>query len=146
MISRILALLLLAPLIVGCTETLRGSIPGGESKVFTAPPYVVKGRAQYDQNIIDDWVEGGVAAYGWKRPAPRPASIDAPTKRAVKTAAPPKKRGLIKRIKDRVVHPFTKPVAPIVESPPVASLPAPVVQAPPPRDPVDELLHPEGGR
>jgi hypothetical protein len=137
MIARIGLLAVIAIALGGCMQTFTGSISGGESKVFEAPPYVVKGRAPYDQNWIDSQIEGGVAAFGWKRPAARPPEIDAPRAKR-KVVIPVKKKGLIKRIKDRVVAPFTKPVAPVVESPPVAT-PAP---QPKPRDPVDELLQP----
>ena len=78
MIPRILALLLVAPLLSGCLKTLTGSVAGGESQVFERPPYAVRGRTTYDQNWIDSQVEGGVAAFGWERPAPRPPQLDAP--------------------------------------------------------------------
>lgn len=144
MIARLAALALLAVSLGGCMQTLSGSVAGGESKVFERPPYVVLGKTRYDQGWIDSQVEGGVASFGWKRPAPRPASLDAPAARKAKAAAPVKKRDVLKRTKDRVVHPFTKPVAAVVESPPLAVI---VPAAPPaPRDPVDELLHPNGGK
>jgi hypothetical protein len=122
------------------------SIQGGESKVFEAPPYVVKGKAPYDQNWIDSQVEGGVAAFGWPRPAPRPPAIDAP--RSKQKAAPAKKpahQSFAKRFKDRVTAPF-QASPPVVASPPVivAPVPAPEPLSPPPkpRDAVDELLDP----
>lgn len=143
MIARIAVLALLAPLVAGCNQTTGGgSIAGGESKVFAAPPYVVKGKAPYDQNIIDEWVEGGVAAYGWKRPAARPAALDAKPARGKVAAVPKKKPGLIKRIKDRVTTWPPAATAPVVDTP---VPPAPVVApALPPRDAVDELLNPTG--
>lgn len=136
---RFVLLAIIAVALGGCGHRGITSIAGGESKVFEAPPYAVKGKAPYDQRWIDSQVEGGVAAFGWPRPRPRPPEIDAP--RARKTAAPPpKKRTFLQRVKDRVVHPFTKPVAPVIESPPVAVMtPAP---PPKPRDAVDELLQP----
>lgn len=137
---RLTAIALLGLSLGGCNwQTVSGSVAGGECKVFERPQYAVRGARPYDQNWIDNTVEGGVGGCGWKRPAARPASLDAvPGKKS--KAAPPKKLGLIKRIKDRVAAPFTAPVAPVVEvpAPPIAAAPAP----PPPRDPVDELLQP----
>jgi hypothetical protein len=146
MIWRLVLLSAVAASLAGCQTTGPASVKGGECRVFERPEYAIRGARQYDQDWVDSQIEGGVGACGWKRPAARPASLDAAPGQKVAPTFKAKKRGLIKRIKDRVVHPFTKPVAPIVESPPVASVPAPVVQAPPPRDPVDELLHPGGGR
>lgn len=136
MIARLVILVVTAAMLGGCMQTLSGSIAGGESKVFERPPYVVLGKTRYDQGWIDSQVEGGVAAFGWKRPAPRPAALDAPAGRKAATPAPAKKRGLVKRIKDRVAAPFTHPVAPILETPAAPVAPTPVK----PRDPVDELL------
>lgn len=138
-------LLLLPVLLTGCKTLGDGGSVAGSCAVFERPPYAVKGKTSYDQNVADNFVESGVAGCNWKRPVARPASIDAPIKRGASPAPPPMKRGFIKRIKDRVVHPFAKPVAQIVESPAPAPLPAPVAP-PPPRDPVDELLHPNGGK
>ena len=140
--KRVFFLLALAPVLGGCMQTLKGSV-AGSCAVFERPPYAVKGKTLYDQNVADNFVESGVAGCNWKRPAARPASLDAVQSRSV-VAPAKKKRGLLMRIKDLAVHPFTSPFTPIVESPPVANL-AP--QPPPkPRDPVDELLHPEGGK
>ncbi len=138
---RILMLIALAFTIAGCGHKGLTSIDGGESKVFEAPPYAVRGKTGYDQNWIDSQIEGGVAAFGWPRPKPRPPELDRP--RAPKVIiAPTKKRKLIGRIKERVW-----PVA----APPVVATPAPTVvggAAPdppptppsPPRAAVDELL------
>lgn len=145
--KRILILLLLAPLLAGCMQTLGGSV-AGSCAVFERPPYAVKGKTSYDQNVADNFVESGVAGCSWNRPAARPASLDAPVYRKAAVPAQAKKRGLLKRIKDRVVHPFSAPVAPVVLSPPVAAEPPslpPMIEPPPkPRDAVDELLHPNG--
>jgi hypothetical protein len=142
MIAR-LAIILGIPLLLGaCQTTGIGSVGGGECKIFERPQYVVLGKRPYDQDWIDSQVEGGVGGCGWQRPKERPASLDAvPGQKTKVVAKPVKKRGIIKRIKDRVVRPFTKPVDPIIESPPppVVAAPAP---PPPPRDPVDELLQP----
>ena len=74
MIVRLALLLLLAPLLGGCAwQTVKGSVAGGECKVFERPEYVVLGKRPYDQNWIDGTIEGGVGACRWKRPAPRPA-------------------------------------------------------------------------
>lgn len=149
MIARVFAILI-SSMLAGCGggKTLT-SIQGGESKVFEAPPYIVKGKARYDQNWIDSQVEGGVAAFGWPRPAPRPPAIDAPAvkRKAVALAKKkPAKPSFAKRFKDRVTAPFTAS-PPLVASPPVLAAPAlepPAPPAPPPkpRDAVDELLNP----
>lgn len=144
MIARVVAILF-AALLAGCAggKTIT-SIQGGESKVFEAPPYVVKGKARYDQNWIDSQVEGGVAAFGWPRPAPRPPEMDA--RPVAKKALPkkPAKQSFAKRFKDRVTAPF-QAAPPVVASPPATVAPIPEPPAPPPpkpRDAVDELLDP----
>lgn len=141
MIAR-LAIAAIAALLLGaCQHTGVGSVSGGECKIFERPQYVVLGKRPYDQDWIDSQVEGGIGGCGWRRPQARPAALDAIPGQKAKVVAPAKKKGLIKRIKDRVVKPFTAPVAPIIESPPpVVAVPAP--PPPPPRDPVDELLQP----
>lgn len=140
MIARIAALALVVPMLGGCMQTFTGgSIAGGESKVFEAPPYVVKGRAKYDQNWIDSQVEGGVAAFGWQRPKPRPAPLDAKPVRRKAAPVPKKKPGLIKRIKNRVTTWPRAAVSPVVDTPVL-----PVAPAALPRDAVDELLNPSG--
>ncbi len=141
--KRVLILFLASPLLAGCMQTMSGSV-AGSCAVFERPPYVVMGKTDYDQAVADNFVESGVAGCNWARPAVRPASLDAPT-RKVKTHTVIKKQGLFKRIKQRVVHPFTAPVAPALESPPIAAEPTlpPTIDPPPaPRDPVDDLLHP----
>ena len=144
MIAR-LAVIIAAGLLLGsCQTTGIGSVIGGECKIFERPQYVVLGKRSYDQDWIDSQVEGGVGGCGWKRPAARPASLDAaPGQKARPAAKPVKKRGLIRRIKDRVVKPFTARVAPVMETP---SPPAIAAPAPPPRDAVDELLQPSADR
>lgn len=145
MIVRMVLIAALALPLAGCFEATRGSITGGECKVFDPPPFAVRGLRQYDQDWIDGNIEAGVGGCGWERPQVRPASMDAsPAQKAKATPKPAKKRGIIKRIRDRIVHPLTVPVAPIVESPltPVIVVPAP----PPLLDPVDELLQPSSIR
>ena len=142
-----LAIIAAAALTLGaCQTTGIGSVGGGECKIFERPQYVVLGKRAYDQDWIDSQVEGGVGGCGWKRPAARPPALDAvPGQRA--KAPPVKKRGIIRRIKD--LHPFTKPVAPVVETPAppvVVTSPPPLPPPPKPRDPVDELLRPSGIR
>ena len=145
MIARVAAILF-ASLLAGCGggKTLT-SIQGGESKVFEAPPYVVKGKARYDQNWIDSQVEGGVAAFGWPRPAPRPPELDAAGRKSGAVSAKKKqqaKPSFAKRFKDRVTAPF-KAAPPVLVSPPIIAAPAPTpAPAPKPRDAVDELLDP----
>lgn len=144
MIARLGVLLLCAPLLASCQTTGPASVSGGECRVFERPDYAVLGKRQYDQDWIDSQVEGGVGGCGWKRPNARPASFDAQSPTRVAVPARAKKRGMLKRIKDRVAHPFTAPspsAAPVIEPAPVVAPPPPVVK-PVPRDRVDELLHP----
>lgn len=138
MIARTSLIALLALPLAGCFEATRGTIAGGECKVFERPPYVVLGKRQYDQDWIDSQVEGGVGGCGWKRPAARPAELDA--KPAPKKAAPPvkKKIGVIRRVKDRIWPSAAAPVLPTPEPPAVVAPPAPKS-----RDPIDELLQPD---
>jgi len=48
----------------------------GASSSFVAPKYQVLGKTQYDQKWIDQTTEAGIAGFGWKRPAKRPASLN----------------------------------------------------------------------
>lgn len=154
MIPRIGILVLLAVLLGGCDPaTLRGSVAGGECKIFDAPKYVVLGKRPYDQDWIDSTVEGGVGGCGWQRPVPRVAAIDAQPGQKI-AAKPAKKIGLLRRIKNRVLP--SKPAWPDAATPPVTPLPeppAPVLEAPDPTPPapppppkprsaIDELLDP----
>ena len=138
-----LAILVLAFPLAACEwQTTKGSIAGGESKVFEAPEYVVRGVKPYDQNWIDSNIEAGIGGFGWKRPKPRPDWMDAPgTKNA---PPPPKKLSFVGRIKAKV----NKIKAKVTRSPKVVA-PIPYINvtptfAPPspPRDPVDLLLRP----
>lgn len=148
MIMRAITAVLLCVTLAGCAGgKMMTSIPGGEAKVFEAPKYEVLGKTQYDQNWIDSQVEGGVAAFGWQRPLPRPPELDAagtdnrPRKAAAKHHT---KKGLLHRIKKKILPKRKKVDEPIAIP---VSPPAPVIAAPepppaPPRDPVDELLQP----
>ncbi len=145
---RLAAALLLAAIVGGCDwKTFPTSIEGGECKVMTRPPYVVQGKAAYDQNWIDNEIEGGVGACGWKRPEPRPASIDAAPVRKP-AVAPAKKKGVIARAKDRVKSiwpaPSAVPSVPLPEPVVVAPVPVPMAPVPvsKPRSAIDELLQP----
>jgi hypothetical protein len=146
----LLALFVLATLLAGCETTSTGSIAGGESKVFERPPYVVLGKRPYDQHWIDSQIEGGVAAFGWKRPAPRPAAIDAQRGPLKTKPASIKKIGIISRAKTRLksVWPSSHVIALPKMTVPAVEQPAPFEperRTPPvvvPRDPVDELLQP----
>jgi hypothetical protein len=76
----------------------------GAAAAFDAPPYAVKGKTSYDQRWIDGQVEAGVAAFGWPRPAPRPAELDVPRVKAMPvkaSPAPPKKKSLLDRLRGR---------------------------------------------
>jgi hypothetical protein len=151
MIGRATGVVLLAACLAGCAKDLGGSVAGGECKVFERPPYAVQGARRYDQDWIDSTVEGGVGACRWPRPAPRPPEIDAAPPPKVVAVKPEKKRGVIRRIKDRVW-----PKAAIAPVEPVPAMPArPVADdAPPPAPPlpppkpkprpltaIEELLH-----
>jgi hypothetical protein len=140
---RALIIIAAALALSGCASTGPASIKGGECRIFERPAYAVQGKKPYDQDWIDSQVEGGVGGCGWKRPATRPASIDGTADVKI-PPAPAKKRGIIRRIKDRVTgqKPAIEPVPYLV--PPVpAAQPAP---ASPPRDRVDELLRPSDPR
>jgi hypothetical protein len=142
-----IALLLAALPLAGC-ETMHGSVAGSECKVMTRPPYVVEGKAAYDQNWIDNEIEGGVGACGWTRPAPRPPELDAqPARRAI---APKARRGLAARARDAIKQKAAT-IWPAPSSVPQAPLPVPdeAVPAPAPADPpaaprsaIDQLLNP----
>ena len=142
MIRLALVILISLPL-AGCFETIKGSIAGGECRVFEAPKYAVRGYRSYDQDWIDGNIEAGVGGCGWKRPAVRPVSLDVVPGQK-KIVASVKKRGLIKRIKERVWPKAAAPVVVVPEAPaPVIAEPSPPPAPPPkPPDQVDELLHP----
>lgn len=140
MIGRLTVLSLLALGVAGCATKGPASIAGGECRIFERPDYAVRGRRPYDQDWIDSQVEGGVGGCGWKRPAPRPAALDAAPARKV-APAPVRRRSVVQRIKDRITG---SPVAPVsyVAAPIVPAVMPPRPAPPPPRDPVDELLQP----
>ena len=147
MITRTLMAALAALALGGCAGIPQlGSIAGGESKVFTAPEYVVLGKTQWDQDWIDGNIEAGIGGFGWKRPKPRPASFDRlPPPRAV---APVKNKSFIARVRARLTpkpkpkpaEVATPPEAPIATVAPPEAPVAVIAPPPPPRDPVDELL------
>lgn len=85
-------LVLTVLLLTGCASTPpRGSVVGGECKLFHTPTYAVKGKTEYDQEYVDDVTEALVRGCKQPRPKARPASLDAP-KAAIPAAAPPKKK------------------------------------------------------
>lgn len=148
---RILALLLLAPLLGGCLHTSGGgSVAGGACKIFDAPKFEVRGATQHDQDWIDPTIESGVGGCKWARPARRPPQWDAAPAPKVVVAKPAKKPGLLKRIKARVWPKAAAPVAhltetaprPITAPPASMMLPAPAVPMAKPRTALDELLFP----
>jgi hypothetical protein len=143
MMARIALLLLLAPWLGACNLQTLGSVAGGECKIFERPSYAVLGKRAYDQDWIDSQIEGGVGGCHWQRPAPRPPALDA----RPGVAAPAKKPGLIRRLRDRVQPPAAWPasapaaVVPLPQSEPPPPEP-PSAPPPPPRSALDELLHP----
>ena len=58
----------------------------GASNSFVAPKYQVLGKTRYDQKWIDQTTEAGIAGFGWKRPAKRPAALNP---KSVKTEVDP---------------------------------------------------------
>ncbi|MDX3971183.1 MAG: hypothetical protein QHD01_31945 [Bradyrhizobium sp.] len=139
---KMIPIALLAAVLAGCASRGPASIAGGECRIFEAPQYEVRGKRQYDQDWIDSQVEGGVGGCRWKRPQPRPASIDAAPAPRTASAKPAKRRGIVARIRDRVMPAREWPAA----APPIA--PAPVVMPPspapppPPRSAIERLLEP----
>jgi hypothetical protein len=142
MIRRLLTICVLGALLGGCAQRIgTTSIEGGEARVFERPEYAIRGATQYDQNWIDSQIEGGVAAFGWERPKPRPPELDAKPLPAAARAAP-KKKSIFRRARDRVSG--LKPAKP-VEFVSAPIMPAVKLRAEPPvparkRDAVDELL------
>jgi hypothetical protein len=149
----------LAVTLGACGTNPKGSVLGGDCKAFEPPTYVVKGKAQYDQDWIDGNIEAGVGACNWPRPGARPPDLDAPVvgHRAPVIVAPPKKKTLRERLhfpkrKPGVVtsqlprgRPFDLGDAPPVETfetvkPTTVTLPEPTVapRDPPPRE--EEVL------
>jgi hypothetical protein len=145
MIPRLAIIAGLGVMLAGC-ETLRGSIAGGECKVFEPPQYAVRGLRPYDQHVVNSYVEGGVGACGWARPAPRPAELDAAPAKARPIAPPKKKHGIVRRAADRAKAVWTRqaPVPALIEPAPAIEVAAPPADPPPkPKcDAVDALLHP----
>jgi hypothetical protein len=99
----------LGTFLAGCAGSLPASVAGGECRVFAPPDYAIRGKAQVDQNYIDDFEEAGIAACKWQRPKARPVAavahrtviikgkpklvpvIATPVKSTVPAAAPVKK-------------------------------------------------------
>src|SRR5579859_5652187 len=131
-------LALIAFAVSGCASVVPNSIKGS-CQVFERPPYALRGKSEYDQAVPDKYVESGVAACGWQRPAVRPAQLDAapiaaaPSQHAVKEKiwpdAPPPAD---------ILTPAEASPSVVVEPPAmVAPEPSP---APPPRSKLDRLL------
>jgi len=59
-------------LLLGACASPMPASTDGTCDVFTAPSFVIKGQTKHDQYWIDDQIESGVAACGWKRPRGRP--------------------------------------------------------------------------
>ncbi|MEY9466274.1 hypothetical protein ABH973_006687 [Bradyrhizobium ottawaense] len=139
---RVVLISLLGVLLAGCGHSGPGSIAGGECRIFEAPQYEVRGKRAYDQDWIDSQVEGGVGGCHWKRPAPRPAALDAaPAGKAA--PLPAKRKSFVRRIRDRVLPPKVEApaaTAPIAPAPVV--MPAPEPAPRPPRSAIEKLLQP----
>jgi hypothetical protein len=60
--------------LTACAHSLPASVGGGECHVFAPPDYAIRGKAQVDQNWIDDTEEAGIAACKWSRPKARPVA------------------------------------------------------------------------
>ncbi|KGT79295.1 hypothetical protein MA20_12760 [Bradyrhizobium japonicum] len=143
--TRLASIALLALLLAGCASRGPASIAGGECRIFEAPKYEVRGARDYDQDWIDSQVEGGVGGCHWNRPARRPAAIEAsPAPRVA--PAKPARRGIIRRIRDRVLPTRSTPpaaAAPIEVPPAPVIAPAPDPAPPrPPRSALERLLQP----
>jgi hypothetical protein len=88
--------------LTGCASNRQfATLTGGACSAFPAPTVQIKGRTSMDQRWADETTEAGVAGCGWKRPARRPASLDARPRAAAPAletvapapaAAPPAKR------------------------------------------------------
>jgi hypothetical protein len=151
---KIISIVLLASLLGGCASKGPASIAGGECRIFEAPKYEVRGKRDYDQDWIDSQVEGGIGGCHWKRPQPRPASLDAAPGARPVIAKPAKRRGLVQRIRDRVLPTRSPPAMEPTPAPAPVELPAaapapPIAAAPvappaprPPRSAIDRLLAP----
>jgi len=141
---QIISIVVLALLLAGCAVRGPASIAGGECRIFEAPKYEVRGQRDYDQDWIDSQIEGGVGGCKWRRPSPRPAAIDqAPAARPAPVK--PARRGIVQRIRARVLPAKEWPAA----APPIAPTPAIVTPAPdpapvprPPRSAIERLLYP----
>lgn len=139
-VKRLVALPLLFAL-GACATAPHSSVGGGECKVFEAPPYVVHGVRQYDQDWIDSTVEGGVGACKWARPSARPAEMDAKPA-AAKVPAKHPRRKFFQALRSVWPAHVAKPVAATPEpvaAPMLTPLPAEPA-APAPRSAIDELL------
>lgn len=98
----------LGTLLAGCASRGPASVAGGECHIFGAPKYVIHGRAQYDQDWIDDNTEAGIAACRWSRPKERPVaakpkgnkSESAPV--STVAAPPPAKKRWRDRVRDYI--------------------------------------------
>jgi len=75
--KNLLVLMTLAFVVSGCAGVSPASIAGGECKVFKDPGFAVRGKRLKDDQWIGKTQESGIEVCGWKRPAARPASLDA---------------------------------------------------------------------
>ena len=64
----------LALLLAACGDKPVASVSGGECKAFQRVAVEACGLTPADQNVLDDYVETGVGACKWRRPAERTPS------------------------------------------------------------------------
>lgn len=79
--------------LAGCANNQFATYDGAGA-AFPKAEFVVKGKTRYDQTWIDKTIEAEVAGFGFPRPKPRPAYLDAPAaKPVVVVKPPPEKKG-----------------------------------------------------
>lgn len=75
--------LLITLVLGGCaTSSSIGSIAGGECRIVHTPEFAVRGRTAYDQGWVNKTTEALVDGCRQSRPQARPASLDAPARKA----------------------------------------------------------------
>jgi hypothetical protein len=117
--------------LTACASRGPASIAGGECRVFSAPDYAIRGKAQVDQNWIDDTEEAGIAACKWSRPQARPVAKVAPHKAALIQHKKPIKKPVVKSPKPvgHIMPPTSQP-EPVTVPPPDDVIPEPEIVSP----------------